>query len=280
MAERDQLPGPLGRHHSGHFGHRQHVALATACAGHQLVRLARHPHRALGDRGALALGLVRRRPPSGRGPPRPGGSASQHLRQLLAQHGEQELGVHVSLRRLARLGHALHGAGAAARGRPCRSSAGRHRPPRRLSQRAPRRLAQRIGQRVEHGGELAPRRERRLLERPLVGAAADPASTASSSCSGRAVGLAGLLARRSSASPMEPAASATRSSSCSARSSAARACSVRNPRTSSSVSRLSRTGTARDRIVGSSRRGSTVVRMNRLPAGGSSSSLSSALAAS
>src|SRR5512134_3167000 len=57
-------------------------------------------------------------------------------------------------------------------------------------------------------------------------------------------------------------------------------CAARNLATSSSVSRPSRSGTARDRIVGSIRDGSALVSTNVVSAGGSSRSLSSALAAS
>ena len=78
---------------------------------------------------------------------------------------------------------------------------------------------------------------------------------------------------------MDPEASATRSSIFS-RLQRGSVCSARIPRTSSSVSRLRRTGAARERIVGNTRRGSRVVRTIRAPAGGSSNSFSVAFAAS
>ena len=109
-------------------------------------------------------------------------------------------------------------------------------PPHRLSQRSSGCLAQRFGQRVEHGGELTPRRPGRLLQRPL-----ERGTRARQHCLEpplrRLLGLpdsSPLL----SATPIDPSASATRCSSSSDEGAGLR-CASRNPPTSASVSRPS-----------------------------------------
>ncbi len=66
MTERDQLVRLLGRHDAGDAGGAEHVALLGVAFEHEVERLHRHHHAALGDRLALGRRLGRRRRPCGR----------------------------------------------------------------------------------------------------------------------------------------------------------------------------------------------------------------------
>ena len=59
MAERDQLMRALGRHDAGDAGSAQHVTFLGIAREHEVERLRRHHHAALGDSHALGRGFRR-----------------------------------------------------------------------------------------------------------------------------------------------------------------------------------------------------------------------------